>query len=107
MFVICIIVKYQQKTIKNMSDENIDKERDSKEKKYSTTKMVLGIIMIAIYLGMAYALLFTKFFEVTIQYEWMRYVWEEYHNRLVSFWIDHKNGKYGVYFDNLLHNADE
>lgn len=73
-FVICIIVKYQQKTIKNMSDENIDKERDSKEKKYSTTKMVLGIIMIAIYLGMAYALLFTKFFEVTIQYEWMRYV---------------------------------
>ena len=65
--------KVSAKKKTEMSEENIDKEQDNETKAPSKVKIVFGILMIAIYLGMAYALLFTKFFEVTIQYEWMRY----------------------------------
>lgn len=57
-----------------MSEENFDTEKENERKNTpSKMKIVFGVIMVAIYLAMAYTLVFTKFFEPTIQYAWMRY----------------------------------
>ena len=49
-------------------------EEEEPQYKPSTMKIVFGILMILIYFAMGYAVLFTNCFAVTIQIDWLRYL---------------------------------
>ena len=75
-----------------MSEENLENNNEFITKT-SKIKVIFGVIMVLIYLAMAYALIFTKIFEVTIQYAWMRYTFGCVF-ALYGFWRAYRQFKY-------------
>lgn len=54
-------------------DSNTSQDDGDKKPRLSPFRLTMGIIMVAIYLAMAYALLFTTLFAYTVPL-WVRYV---------------------------------
>lgn len=59
-----------------MPKDKVDNTQEEVDDAHKPSKKALafGTMMILIYFAMAYALVATEFFAITIQYDWVRYV---------------------------------